>query len=319
MTLPEQHDQTPAEPSGGVGGADGPSDTVSDTVMVAVDGSEPSDVAARYAVDICRRSGSELAIAHVVTGYSGLVPTVVPGLEEAGQAVLDEAVTLARASLPADRVHGYLLHGQRQAALLELSHQARLVVLGFQQKSSVERLVTGSTITAISSAAACPVATIPKAWAGNDRGVVGVGIKTIDSAEPLLREALRIARLRESRLEIVHSWQLPTAAYEGLLLSEIETQDWEQDMRAALEEVAAPVFADYPDVTTRIQVVESHPALALRDLGENADLLILARRRRAFPRGHLGGTARAMLREAPCPVVVVPTDGQCPGYPDGVL
>ena len=36
------------------------------------------------------------------------------------------------------------------------------------------------------------------------------------------------------------------------------------------------------------------------------DVLLLSRRVHAFPIGHLGGTARALLRHSSCPVEVVP-------------
>jgi len=276
------------------------------TVLVAVDGSEAADAAVRYAAEVASRNDAELLLAHVIVGYSGLVPTPVEGLEEAGKAVLDEALALARGLVSHDRVAGRLLHGQRQAALLELAHDCGLVVLGFQPKSTMERLVTGSTITALCAGARCPVVTVPEEWTGNTKGVVALGIKTIETAQPMLQLALTIARKRQARLEILHTWHLPTAAYDGLALSDLDTEGWEDDMQAALAESCGPVFAAYPDVPVRVQVVESHPALALKQLGEHADLLVLARRARLFPRGHLGGTARAMLREAPCPVLVVP-------------
>lgn len=283
-----------------------PSEHVVRTVMVAVDGSEAGNAALRYAADVCVRNGAVLVVAHVVVGYSGLVPAPAEGLEAAGRAVLDGCLQLARGLLPSDRIDGRLLYGQRQAALLELSHECDLVVLGFQPKSTVERLVTGSTITALSAGARCNVVTVPETWTGNIHGVVAVGIKTIETAEPMLHVALSIARKRRARLEILHTWHLPTSAYDALALTDADTEGWEDDMRLALDQACTPVFARYPDVETRIHVIQSHPALALEQLGERADLLVLARRARLFPRGHLGGTARAMLRESPCPILVVP-------------
>lgn len=287
-----------------VGQAD--AENVVRTVMVAVDGSAASNAAVRYAADVCRRNDADLLVAHVVVGYSGLVPTPASGLETAAEEVLAEALVLARELMPSDRVRDHLLHGQRQAALLELSAEVELVVLGFQPKSTVERLVTGSTISALSAGARCPVVTVPETWSGNSAGVVALGIKTIETAEPMLDLALAIARKRGARLEILHSWHLPTTAYDAMAVADIDTEGWQEDMLAALQDYCGPVFARYPDVETRIQIVESHPALALAQLADRADLLLLARRARLFPRGHLGGTARAMLREGRCPVLVVP-------------
>lgn len=282
-------------------------DALHGTVLVGVDGSSAGDAAIRYAADVCTRNDAELWLAHVVTGYSTLVPTAVEGLEEAGQAVLAQAMALATSLLDPSRVRGDLLHGQRQAALLEAAKGARLVVLGFQPHSSLERLVTGSTTTALAAGARCPVAVVPDGWTGNDHHVVGVGVKTIETAAPLLRTALGIARKRGATLRVLHTWHLSTTAYDALLLpDQLDTEGWSADMRAALEESIAPVLADYPDVKTELTVIERHPAVGLEALAEGADLLVIARRARLFPRGHLGGTARAMLREVPCPVLVVP-------------
>ncbi|MEX0428927.1 universal stress protein [Nocardioides sp. DS6] len=280
-------------------------------ILVGVDGSTASDAAVRYAADVAARHGAELHVVHVVTGYSSLVPTAVQGLEEAGQAVLAQALDLAKTLVDPGQIRGELLHGQRQAALLEAAKGADLVVVGFQPHSTLERLVTGSTTTALAAGAHCPVTIVPDGWEGNGRGRVGVGIKTVDTAGPLLRKALGIARKRGARLEIMHTWHLPTTAYDALMLpDQLDTEGWTDDMRAALAEVCDPVCAEYPEVETTTRVLERHPAAALVALGEQVDLLVLARRARLFPRGHLGGTARAMLREAPCPILVVPPPGE---------
>lgn len=280
-------------------------------ILVGVDGSTASDAAVSYAADVAARHEAELDVAHVVTGYSSLVPTAVEGLEEAGQAVLTAAVSLATTRWDPEHVHGDLLHGQRQAALLESAKGADLVVLGFQPHSSLERLVTGSTTTALAAGARCPVTIVPDGWVGNERGVVGVGVKTVDTAGPLLRKALGIARKRGARLEILHTWHLPTAAYDTLMMpDQLDTEGWNEDLRVALGEVCDPICAEYADVETHTRVLERHPAAALETLGEEVDLLVLARRARLFPKGHLGGTARAMLREAPCPILVVPPPGE---------
>jgi nucleotide-binding universal stress UspA family protein len=52
--------------------------------------------------------------------------------------------------------------------------------------------------------------------------------------------------------------------------------------------------------------VHGQPAQVLRDASASADLVLIARRRHAFPVGHLGGTARALLRESLAPVMVLP-------------
>jgi nucleotide-binding universal stress UspA family protein len=53
-------------------------------------------------------------------------------------------------------------------------------------------------------------------------------------------------------------------------------------------------------------VIHGQAARRLQQASEQADVLLLARRATAFPFGHLGGTARTLLRHSSCPVAVLP-------------
>lgn len=67
-----------------------------------------------------------------------------------------------------------------------------------------------------------------------------------------------------------------------------------------------------------IVVRHAHPARAIVEASAHADLVLLARRPHAFPGGHLGGTARAVLRESSCPVEILPPAAEPPGL-DGLV
>jgi nucleotide-binding universal stress UspA family protein len=57
------------------------------------------------------------------------------------------------------------------------------------------------------------------------------------------------------------------------------------------------------------RVLRGDPATALVAAAEEAALVVIGRRRHGVPAAlHLGGTARAVLRSASCPVRVVPPD-----------
>lgn len=276
-------------------------------ILVGVDGSPADEGALRYAVNVSRRINTDIVVAHVATGYSAILPVDDIDLEGAAQGVLDTAVNRACELGPAAGVRGVMLHGQRPAAMLQTSQEARLVVLGEQHRNRLERFVTGSTVATLSSGAPCNVVVVPDTWQGDDHGAVGVGVKTLEGASIMVDAAARIASGRGARLEVVHAWHLPVAAYDALTLpGVVDTQGWTADMTEALTKELEPTVAAYPDVEIRLTVVEGHPASMMADLGARVDLLVLARRTKAFPRGHLGGTARALLRETPCPVLVLP-------------
>jgi len=276
-------------------------------ILVGVDGSSADRAAIAYAADVSSRTGLDVRLAHVATQYSALVPYVDLDLDEVARQVLEGAVEQAKPLVPEGRLSAVLLHGQRQGALLEAAKEAHLVVLGGNHRSTVERILTGSTTTALAAGARCPVVVVPPEWTANSYRAVGVGVKTLDGAVPLLAEAAAIAESRGHRLEVVHAWHLPVTAYDALAVPEaIDTEGWETDMRSALEEQVRAAVADHPGVELRQRVVEGNPATMLVDLSREVDLLVVARRARLFPRGHLGGTARALLRESQCPVLVVP-------------
>ncbi|WP_028659505.1 universal stress protein [Nocardioides insulae] len=287
-----------------------------DTILVGVDGSHADRTSLRYATEVALRTGADIRIAHVATTYSALVPVVDVDFEDYGREVLDGAMAVARESIEATRLSGILLRGQRQPALLEAAKDVNLVVLGASHRGRMERLVTGSTTTALAAGAHCPVVVVPDTWEGNHHGAVGVGVKTLEGAVPLLAQAAAIAESRRAVLEVLHAWHLPVSAYDVMSVpGAIDTSAWESDMRDALAGEVRQALVEHPTVEVRQTVVEANPATMLADLGGRIDLLVVARRAKRFPRGHLGGTARALLREATCPVFVVPPpagDEECP-------
>ena len=61
-----------------------------------------------------------------------------------------------------------------------------------------------------------------------------------------------------------------------------------------------------PDVTIETRAERGRPADVLEKASHDSDLLLVARARTWVPGHHLGSVARAVLREAACPVEVVP-------------
>lgn len=62
----------------------------------------------------------------------------------------------------------------------------------------------------------------------------------------------------------------------------------------------------HPAVRARVDVVHGQAAQALVGATQDADLVLLQRSTLGPVRHHVGSTSRAVLREASCPVEVVP-------------
>ncbi|MFT4289156.1 universal stress protein [Nocardioides sp.] len=284
----------------------------SNWLLVGVDGSPASDAAVRYASHEARRLGAGLRIVHVmpeVAPYTAMVP-VMPvepaALRSAGHAVLHDAAALARTVLDARQVTVQLLDGPRAGGLVKAARSARLLVVGHERRSTLERIVVGATTQAVAARATCPVVAVPGDWApGSGRGQIVVGVKNTERAELLVRRACELAAERGARLVLLHAWELP-GGYDDLMLAQIDELAWSDRARHELDDVVAQVGRDHPGVQVEIKVVHGQPARILTSASAEADLLLLARRPHAFPLGHFGSTGRTLLRESRCPVEVLP-------------
>lgn len=139
------------------------------------------------------------------------------------------------------------------------------------------------------------------------RVVVGVDgtPRTIAALRWAATEALR----RDAELHAVYAWgsALRPASYAPV--AERSTPD-ESARRAAarLAETVTAAFGASPPVPVR-EVVDDRGAVpALLDHGRGAELLVIATRMSPAPvESGPGSTALSCLRQAPCPVVVLPT------------
>jgi len=136
------------------------------------------------------------------------------------------------------------------------------------------------------------------------RIVVGVDGSTGSLAA--LRWAEREAGLRAATLHVVRAWE-DTAKRVAPYASHACPPDGTPDHRTAAGQLKADVAAvlgPAPLVNIDVRVAEGLAARVLLDHAAGADLLVLGSATRCAPDG-IGPVARACLRHAPCPVVVV--------------
>ncbi|MEW6636580.1 MAG: universal stress protein [Actinomycetota bacterium] len=133
-------------------------------VLLAVDGSGESDLALRSAVDLSRKTGSELHVVHV-----GLVPTVYrpeqrgygiryAKAEEEARHLLEEQVEKVKAA-GASAVQAHLRMGRPDAEIVALAEEigAGLIVLGSRGLGGMKRVLMGSVSDSVVRHAHCPV------------------------------------------------------------------------------------------------------------------------------------------------------------------
>lgn len=285
-------------------------------VLVAVDGSSASVAAIRYGVHEAQRLGAPLRLLHVLADFMPIAPMypVLPSdLKETGRAILARAAAVADELSPSVQVSTSLIQGPRVAALARAAREGRLIAFGHERHPALNRLLTGSTVTGVAAVAACPVVVVPPDFAvGEEHHCIVVGIKSTTDSSQLLRRAFEAAAERAAKLVIVHCWELP-GEYEALITSSGDIAEWEVSARREIDLAITAGQEAHPEVLVEVRVVHGQAAHTLRAASAEADLILLARRAHAFPIGHLGGTARALLHHSRCPVAVVaPADAPDP-------
>lgn len=280
-------------------------------IVVGADGSDAALTAARYAASEATRIDADLEIVHASptfvnlnagpVGYYPLTPTEYRGI---GLKVLKRARKAARkVAGDAWPIGTSLIEGPAAAALTAAADGARLLVLGDQRRSLLDRLITGSVVNTIAGSSPVPVVVVPETWRDDEHlGVVTVGLRDAADGDDLIRAALAIAAERDAKLRILHAWKLP-ALYDDIIVTRIDTQVWGQQTRTEIDEAVSRVSGDHPEVSVEVQLVHAQPARALVAASRESDLLVIARRGSGLR--HLGSTGKAVLRESRCPVEVV--------------
>jgi len=281
-------------------------------VVVGVDGGPGSEGALRYAVREAQRTGTTLRAVHVIPSYvpvSPMMPALADEIARAGEEILDHARLRLAELAPSLDVETRSLTGPRISGLVDAARNARVLVIGRETRNALERLMGAGTTAAVAAHATVPVVVVPQEWTppdDRDARPVVVGLKSQAQADELLRAGFEAASARRAPLLVVHTWKLPDE-----YLDRIEVRSHLDEWLARGEEMAEKVLQpwrhEYPDVPVTVRVVHDEPAHALLEAAEDAALLVVLRRASVPVLGrHLGGTARAVIRRAPCPVQVVP-------------
>jgi nucleotide-binding universal stress UspA family protein len=287
-------------------------------IVVGVDGSPSSDIAVRWAAREAGMRNVPLSLVHVIEsppwGMLALGGGAVPapsGTSEwqktEGERVISAAVKLAKDSVPnrtLPQLDVEVYFAAAGPALVDLSKQAQLMVVGCRGHSSVGRVLLGSISNGLIRHANCPVAVIhdeARVASQPSQLPVLVGIDGSPASELATAIAFDEASWRGVELIALHAWSDAHVAD----IPSIEWSAQEAVGKEALAERLAGWRERYPDVAVRRRIVWDAPARHLLEEAESSQLVVVGSHGRGgFSGMLLGSVSTAVVQAARVPVIV---------------
>ncbi len=284
-------------------------------ILVAVDGSP----AARVAVDWAAREAVlhrlPLKVVHVVDSPAvrmwpevTMPVEVTKRLQQRGHECLTEAMeTARRATVGEDlAITTELLTAAVLPTLVDLSKEARMIVVGCRGLGTIGRRLLGSVSWGLLHHAKCPVAVIhdedPLMSEPVSKAPVVVGIDGSPASEAATATAFDEASRRGVELIALHAWS-DMSYYE---LPGCDVTALRREAEEALGERLAGWQEQYPDVQIRRILVMDRPAHQLLEQSDRAQLTVLGSHGRGGFAGMLLGSVSSTVAEsARMPVLVV--------------
>lgn len=289
-----------------------------DDIIVGVDGSPQSEAAVRWAVAEAVMRNEQLRIVHVlplIGGWTGVGLSGTPLAEETlqwqqeeAQQLVENAVRVARDCVGGDalRISGDTLQINTETSivpsLVDLTKQARMIVVGNSGQGVLSRTLLGSVSTALIHHAHCPVAVVHGEVSPEQvNAPIVVGVDGSPASERATELAFEEASWRHVELVALHAWS--DAEWPGH--APISWSGVTADAEVTLAERLAGWQERYPDVVVRRIVVPNQPARHLLAESESAQLVVLGSHGRGgFAGMLLGSVSSAVVHGSRTPVIV---------------
>jgi len=283
-------------------------------IVVGVDGSTASTAAVRWAARRASKRNTGLTIVHAsppvvpetsLVEWSGPAPSeVLRAQEEQARRLINDAAKTANDTAGGLRIQAKVILAAPVPALLELSNDAQILVVGRRGRSALAGVLLGSVSIAMIHRARCPVAVIndePPAEAASTDAPVLVGIDGSPASELATAIALDEASWRGVELVALH------AAYDSdrFGIHQLEWAAVEPKANEALAELLAGWQERYPDVRVRRLVAFDRPAHHLIEQAKTAQLVVVGTRGHGeFTSLLLGSVSAAVVQATRTPVIV---------------
>jgi nucleotide-binding universal stress UspA family protein len=288
-------------------------------IMVPVDFSERSLLAAEHAVTMAGQFDSHLLFVHVIPPspyeyaafeggyYTGAAWPRQEELEERAREQMNELVKKVAKDRPIETL---VLKGDPATKIKELSEEKKvdLVMMPTHGYGPFRRFVLGSVTSKVLHDVDCPVFTgthIPELASFNDRPYkrVACALDLRENSEKLLGWAWGFAQACEEDLIIIHA--APSLEFGATYGEWFPMDARDAVVKWAREQVAKLI--EKVGCKAEVHVESADAARYIRDTADAAyaDVLIIGRSAKTGLLGRLGTHAYAIIREAPCPVISI--------------
>ena len=285
-------------------------------MLLATDGSDDAALAARAAVDIARKTGSEL---HVVHAWHSVPSTrfesyIHAQLKQEAREVLAEQVERIKGD-GANVAEAHLREGPAVDEILDLAKEvgADLIVIGSRGLGPVKRVILGSVSEGVVHHATRPILVLRGGEWPPERMVIGDdGSEAAEEAGEL---AAGIGRLVGVRAILVRAYRkLPQMDVEGRELNARMADDELRREERKLWERAMQIQEAH-EVRPAVRLSAGDPAARILEAAEEGDasektlVAIGSRGLGTMRRMRLGSVSTKVLRAAKGPVLIHPYPG----------
>lgn len=286
-------------------------------ILLAVDGSEEAEGAARAGVDLSNKTGSEL---HVI--YVGPLPTTMYApesldymhdmAERAGRRIMDEQMQKIK-DMGGEVAEEHLVIGRPDAHIVKVGEEmgAGLLVVGSRGIGFMRRALLGSVSESAVHHAHCPVLVVRPREDGESFLGNKILVSTDDSEEARMAvdTAIELAEATGAELHLVHALTVePPMPYP------YPKERWEESLEKAKKKARNFVEEQAEQIKAKAGIeVQPHlefglPGHEIVELGEELDaglVIVGSRGLGGIRRAQMGSVSDAVLRHAHSPVLVV--------------
>jgi nucleotide-binding universal stress UspA family protein len=281
-------------------------------VVVGVDGSAGSEVAARWAAQEARRRDLPLTILHAFH-LPDAAATAPPDYAEHRRA--EGRMLAARTASAIKTLHPELLvttelsdHSAAHA-LQAAGRAAALIVTGTRGRGGFTGMLLGSVSRALAAHATCPLVVVPGQTALGPGGKVVLGVGPRHS-EAAIQYAFEAAQRHGAALTVARAWwPAPWGATMGSPggMYELDPGPFRQNSKTDVLAAIKPLRDEYPDVTVRVEIPDGNAVDALLQAARSARLLVVGTHRRHGPLTvGAGYVVDGVIAHSRVPVAVVP-------------